>query len=110
MYASQWFLTLFAVNFSFDVLMRIWDVYLLKGEKMIYRVAIAILLKNENELLQKSFEDLMSTVKEMYIVGDVEELISKALGLEITNSVLHILHLEYEDSPDEEVKELLLIQ
>jgi len=110
MYASQWFLTLFALNFSFDVLMRIWDVYLLEGEKMIYRVAIAILLKNENELLQKSFEDFMSTVQDVYIVENIEELISRALELKITNSVLDVLHLEFEDNPDEEVKELLLIQ
>jgi len=77
---------------------------------MIYRVAIAILLKNENELLQKSFEDFMSTVQDVYIVENIEELISRALELKITNSVLDVLHLEFEDNPDEEVKELLLIQ
>jgi len=90
MYASQWFLTLFAVNFSFDILVRIWDVYLLEGEKTIYRIAIALLLKNETKLLVRDFEELMNQLKDMYKVEDVDELIKNASNLKITNSVLQV--------------------
>ena len=90
MYASQWFLTLFAVNFSFDILVRIWDVYLLEGEKTIYRIAIALLLKNETKLLVRDFEELMNQLKDMYKVEDVDGLIKNASSLKITNSVLQV--------------------
>jgi len=50
MYASQWFITIFAVNLKFDILVRIFDVFLLEGEKILYRFALAILKINEGEL------------------------------------------------------------
>lgn len=91
MYASQWFLTLFAVNFPFDVLVRIWDIYIFEGEKTIYRIAIAILQKNEDELMAKEFEDLMIVIKNMYKIKDIDELITDALSLKITNSILQVI-------------------
>jgi len=90
MYASQWFITLFAVNFPFDVLVRIWDIYLLEGEKTIYRVAIAMLLKNESRLLVKDFEELMKKLKDMYKIEDVSIFIKEASSIKITNSVLQV--------------------
>jgi len=47
MYASQWFITIFAVNFKFDILVRIFDVFLLEGEKILYRLALSILKISE---------------------------------------------------------------
>ena len=90
MYASQWFLTLFAVNFSFDVLARIWDIYLLDGEKTIYRFAIAILFKYENALLTDDFDDLMNVMKGMYKVTDIDQLVKDAFQFKITNAVLQV--------------------
>lgn len=46
MYATQWFLTLFAVYFPIEVVVRIWDIYLVEGRKTIFRVALAILKIN----------------------------------------------------------------
>lgn len=51
MYASQWFITIFGVNFKFDILVRIFDVFLLEGEKILYRFALAILKINEGTIL-----------------------------------------------------------
>lgn len=46
-YASQWFLTLFSVYFPFEVVVRIWDIYLVEGRKTIFRFALAIMKINE---------------------------------------------------------------
>jgi Rab-GTPase-TBC domain len=51
MFASQWFITIFAVNLKFDILVRIFDVFLLEGQKIFYRFALAILKINEGRLL-----------------------------------------------------------
>lgn len=45
-YATQWFLTLCSVSFSFEVVVRIWDSFIVEGIKIIYRVAIAIMKDN----------------------------------------------------------------
>lgn len=47
MYACQWFISIFSVNFKFDTLVRIFDVFLLEGEKILYRIALAILKIHE---------------------------------------------------------------
>jgi hypothetical protein len=64
MYASQWFFTLFTNCLPFEVIARIFDCYLLEGEKIIFRVALAILKLNENALLNaKGFESFMSELR-----------------------------------------------
>jgi len=39
----QWFSCLFAYNFSFEVIARIWDLFFLKGSKILFRISLAIL-------------------------------------------------------------------
>ena len=64
MYASQWFFTLFTNCLPFEVVVRIFDCYLLEGEKIIYRIALAILKLNEKELLNsKHFETFMENLR-----------------------------------------------
>lgn len=37
MYCSQWFLTLYAYTLPIDHLLRVWDVILLEGPKVLFR-------------------------------------------------------------------------
>ena len=39
MYCSQWFLTLYAYTLPIDHLLRVWDVFLLEGPKVLFRYA-----------------------------------------------------------------------
>ena len=39
----QWFSCFFSYNFSFEVIARIWDLFFLKGIKIIFRVSLAII-------------------------------------------------------------------
>lgn len=43
MYATEWLMTLFCRGFNFDLVTRVWDVYLFEGFKVVYRVALALL-------------------------------------------------------------------
>jgi hypothetical protein len=43
MYATSWFMTLFASSFPFELVTRIFDIFLLEGQKIIYRVSLALL-------------------------------------------------------------------
>ncbi|KAM7536700.1 hypothetical protein Aperf_G00000080822 [Anoplocephala perfoliata] len=63
-------------------LLRIWDVFLLEGEKIIFRVAIALLMGQEDVLIQQSdtlaFWKCIKTA--VGIVYDHEELLKTAFG------------------------------
>jgi hypothetical protein len=44
MFATEWFMTMFCRGFSFDLVTRVWDIYLAEGSfKIVYRVSLAIL-------------------------------------------------------------------
>ena len=61
MYAitSQWFPTLYVVYFPIDIVVRIWDMYLIEGRKTLFRVALAILKVNEKAILDEQNDDMM---------------------------------------------------
>ena len=94
MYASQWFITLFAVNFKFDALVRIFDVFLLEKEKILYRIALAVLKINEEKILQqRNFEDVLGQMKFLFDNVNVEDLFAKAFKFSISKD--HITVTKY---------------
>jgi len=38
----QWFTCLFAYNFNLDVVVQLWDLFFLKGQKVLFRISLAI--------------------------------------------------------------------
>ncbi|KAI8582958.1 hypothetical protein K450DRAFT_225638 [Umbelopsis ramanniana AG] len=61
MYASQWFLTLFAYSFPISLVMRIYDIIFAEGAaETIMRIAIAMLKKSEDDILAMGeFEEVL---------------------------------------------------
>ncbi|CAO3615614.1 unnamed protein product [Mucor hiemalis] len=61
MYASQWFLTLFAYAFPMELILRIYDIVFAEGAaETIMRVSIAMLKRSEKKLMQLTeFEDIL---------------------------------------------------
>ncbi|CAG8649345.1 6325_t:CDS:2, partial [Racocetra persica] len=61
MFASQWFLSLFAYTYPLPLVLRIYDIVFAEGApETIMRVAVALLQKNEAKLLElEEFEDLL---------------------------------------------------
>jgi hypothetical protein len=48
----QWFSCLFSHNLSFDIIARIWDLFFLKGSKILFRVSLAILHMMKQKILK----------------------------------------------------------
>jgi len=85
MYASQWFITLFAVNFRFDILVRVFDVYLLEGQKILYRIALAVLKINEEKILsKKGFDEVLVIMKYLFNNITADDLFLKAFKFSIS--------------------------
>ncbi|KAI7880417.1 TBC-domain-containing protein, partial [Lichtheimia hyalospora FSU 10163] len=64
MYASQWFLTLFAYACPISLVMRIYDIIFAEGAaETIMRIAIAMLKRSQDQLLEMTeFEDILDLV------------------------------------------------
>ncbi|RIA91030.1 rab-GTPase-TBC domain-containing protein [Glomus cerebriforme] len=102
MFASQWFLSLFAYTYPLPLVLRIYDVVFAEGApETIMRVAIALLKKNEASLLEiNEFEDLLEFLtSQLYEAYDNEPtgLIKDAMGLSnvITKAKLDQLNTNY---------------
>ena len=56
MYASQWFLTLFAYKFPMSMVVRIVDIVVAEGLEAILRFGVALMKKNAETVLELEFE------------------------------------------------------
>ncbi|KAF9026980.1 hypothetical protein BGZ52_005035 [Haplosporangium bisporale] len=102
MYASQWFLSLFAYTYPLPLVLRIYDVVFSEGApETIMRVAVAFLRKNEERLMQlQEFEDLLDVLSsKLYDVyeDDAGSVIRDAMALstEISKDKLDALAMTY---------------
>ena len=64
MFASHWFVTLFCYALPPAHLVRVWDVFLLDGHKMIFRTALALLKSAQDSLLPLNFEQTLMTLNQ----------------------------------------------
>lgn len=53
-YASSWFITLFCNSLPCSYVLRILEIYLMEGEKILYRVALQILKLKKKKLKKLS--------------------------------------------------------
>lgn len=64
MFASQWFLTLFAYKFPLQIVLRIFDVVMAEGIEAMLRFAVGLVRRNAAAILSLEFESLLTFLKE----------------------------------------------
>lgn len=95
MYASQWFLTLYAVYFEIDTVVRIWDIYLIEGRKTIFRVGLAIFKLLEKKLMNAELGDMFIIFREFRSEVKTDVLLKTALDYTFSKGVLDRCENEY---------------
>ncbi|GJW63783.1 EVI5-like protein [Tanacetum coccineum] len=63
MYGSQWFITVFSYSFPFHLALRIWDVFLYEGVKIVFKVGLALLKYCHDDLVKLPFEKLIHALR-----------------------------------------------
>ena len=108
MYASEWFITLFARNLDFNILVRIFDTFLLEGFKVIYRFSLAFIKLKEEELIEGKKVDSSLLVMENCLKNvNIEELWKIAFGFSISKKQIENYEKEYENIKDDEENEFI---
>ena len=109
MYASEWFICLFSRNLEFNVLVRIFDVFLLEGYKIIYRFALAFLKLKEDKFLEgkDGLASIMPIINECTENVDVEKVFNTAFGFSISRKYIDKLGNEYEKIKNDENNEFV---
>jgi hypothetical protein len=95
MFATQWLLTLYSSSFPFELVTRVWDIFLLEGWKIVYRVMIALLEGASSKLLKLHFEDILNLIKEIPKGVDADMIIRRALKIPMKRIHLQEFTEEY---------------
>merc|ERR1712203_277690 len=95
MYASHWFMTVCIYNFPFSTVVRVWDIFLAEGVKIIFRIALALLKLNQEALLSESLEQILLTLKTAPSRVESDNLIQVALSIKLRNKTLKDLESEW---------------
>lgn len=96
MYASQWFITVYSYSFPFPLTLRIWDVFLFEGVKIVFQVGLALLTVCQDDLVKLAFEKLIHALRNFPEEAmDPEKLLSLAFSIKVTEK-LEQLKQEYE--------------
>ena len=56
-------MTMFATQMPLELTLRIWDIFFIEGNKILFRIGLAIMKINEKELLKADFEKVTSIIK-----------------------------------------------
>mmetsp|Transcript_60847 Transcript_60847/g.123391 ORF Transcript_60847/g.123391 Transcript_60847/m.123391 type:complete len:145 (-) Transcript_60847:6-440(-) len=94
-FASQWFITVFTYSFQFSFSTRVWDCFLYEGWKICFRVGLALLKMNQQELLAKDFEGIMTFLHNMPKTADPEAVLKAAFKLNLKRVEIDALGAEY---------------
>lgn len=96
MYASQWFITVFAYSFPFHLALRIWDVFLNEGVRIVFKVGLALLKYCQDDLVKLPFEKLIVALRNFPEDAlDPDTLLPLAYSIKVSEQ-LAILKEEYE--------------
>ena len=90
-FASQWFMTLFVYVFPFKLVLRVWDIFLTERWKIIFRIAIYLLLSESSLLLTLNMEGILQKLKTLHNNKTPDDIITEANKLKITNRELELL-------------------
>ena len=108
-YASQWLLCLFAKDLKPNILVRIFDVFLFEGFKVIYRFSLAFLKLKEKAFIsnKKGIFYSMNTIKLLFDNIDIDELFKVAFSFSLSRSHIKKYEEEYEQNKNNKDNEFV---
>ncbi|KAJ1343042.1 hypothetical protein BSLG_002068 [Batrachochytrium salamandrivorans] len=99
MYASQWFMTLFAYRFPLDMVFRILDIVFAEGPESVLRFAVALIKHNTDTIVTLDFEPLLEFLKsglfDQYITN-INRLVADASVIRLSKTKLDRWSAEFD--------------
>eukprot|EP00011_Vannellida_sp_DIVA3-517-6-12_P005786 CAMPEP_0114628378 /NCGR_PEP_ID=MMETSP0168-20121206/12790_1 /TAXON_ID=95228 ORGANISM="Vannella sp., Strain DIVA3 517/6/12" /NCGR_SAMPLE_ID=MMETSP0168 /ASSEMBLY_ACC=CAM_ASM_000044 /LENGTH=462 /DNA_ID=CAMNT_0001839759 /DNA_START=174 /DNA_END=1562 /DNA_ORIENTATION=- len=99
MYATKWYTCLYTISLPFNFVVRVWDVLLVNGFDVIYRVALAILKFLQKDLLKLDFEGIMERLRNLdkYLTDMPDEFISQVMEFKLSSKRIQKISKDFDD-------------
>lgn len=99
LYATQWFFTIFANNMPFELVLRIWDIFLNEGPKVAFRFSLSFLNHFAPAVVAEDFEGSITVLKDMHndpYCQDADQVVADAMKLKLKSAELRAYAHEYD--------------
>ena len=73
LYFNKWISSFFIKTFPYDVLLKLWDNYIIKGEVFLFEIALTILKIQENNLLALTHGNIINNLRNINFNSKKEE-------------------------------------
>ena len=73
LYFNKWISSFFIKTFPYDVLLKLWDNYIIKGEVFLFEIALTILKIQENNLLGLTYGNILNNLRNINFKTKKEE-------------------------------------
>ena len=111
MYASEWFICVFSRELKFEVLVRIFDCFLLEKKKILYRFALAFIKNKEKEFLsvKDGILGIMNIFKTIFDDVNVEDISQIAFSFNFKRKKIKKYEEEYEKEKNNKKNEIIYL-
>ena len=109
MYSSDWFMCIFSNDLPFNITVRIFDIFLLEGIEIIYKISLAVLKKKENEIVKckGGLFGIMPILKSCLDNLEVESLLKEAFSFKFSKEYIDNCEKEFEKVKDDTKNEIM---
>lgn len=97
-------MTLYIGVFKPEITLRILDIFLCEGPKIIFRVYLDAFKKTKEELLTLSCDQILYKIKELNQDYSADEVIKSTFKISLSRKRLKEIEKEYESNPNLEFK------
>eukprot|EP00457_Paulinella_chromatophora_P005737 gb/GEZN01005754.1/.p1 GENE.gb/GEZN01005754.1/~~gb/GEZN01005754.1/.p1 ORF type:complete len:532 (+),score=64.16 gb/GEZN01005754.1/:39-1634(+) len=99
-YTTAWFMTLYASMLPLDVTLRLWDIMLSEGTKVLFRMALLLVKQQEANIIamKDDFSLVMKRLQRMYqcpIMDDPDEVINELSKISLSRRDIKRLENKY---------------
>lgn len=85
---TRWFMTLFIAVMPLDMSVRVLDLLLFSGVKIIFQIAIFLIKRNTPEILKMDYDQFLQSKESLFEGIPIDNLINGALGVYISDNSL----------------------
>lgn len=99
LYVTSWFMTLHIYDLPLETVMRIFDVFLLEGFKIMYRVSLLFMLQNRWDLLKQDFQGMATTLRasgKLPVARDSDAFMEAVLKVSLKSAEIESLERQYQ--------------
>ena len=103
LYATQWFMTFFARDFPLELSLHVWDIFLLEGWPIVFKIAIALMKRSARHIQNLDFETSLQYLQhDLPRRIDVNQIMCMARSIEVSDCDLSMIELEFENRPKDD--------